>query len=360
MRIGKGMAVLGAAVVVIGGGAGTAYAALSSSGPAYRLATVSSADVTATLNEVGNLTPAQQADVAFPVSGTVANVAVSAGQQVTAGQTLGTLDTSALKASLTSAESTLANANLKVSDDIASQDAAGASGAGPASSGTPSTSGSSTSSLRPLQQAVLSSQRQADAALALAKTALAQANQACGKSSPQPSPSPSHTAAAPGSPSPAPVSCAAATQQVLADETAELHDQQVLAGQLSSLAMALNQLISAAGTPAGGAGAAAQGDGGNGGNIGGDGGSISSGSGGNSGGPVGAAQLAADQAAADAASDQVTVAQQNLNSATVVSPLSGTVITVSATQGAAESAGSTAFQVAGAGQLAGADPDPSD
>jgi hypothetical protein len=138
MRIRKGIVIVGGAAVVIIGGAGTAYAEMSSSGPAYRLATVTSANVTATLNEVGTLMPAQQADVAFGVGGTVATVAVSAGQQVTAGQTLGTLGTSALKATLTAAQSTLASAQLTVAGDITSEDAAVASPAGSTSSGPPS------------------------------------------------------------------------------------------------------------------------------------------------------------------------------------------------------------------------------
>ena len=65
------------------------------------------------------------------------------------------------------------------------------------------------------------------------------------------------------------------------------------------------------------------------------------------GGPVSAAQLAADQASADAAAAQVTVAQQDLAAATLVSPISGTVVTVGVTAGAAAAAGSTAFVIAG-------------
>ncbi|MGH3300592.1 MAG: biotin/lipoyl-binding protein [Streptosporangiaceae bacterium] len=194
MRISGGtrrIAVIAVAVVIAGGGAGAAYAAMSSSGPAYRLTTVTSADVTANLNEDGTLTPGQQADLAFTVSGTVATVDVSAGQQVTAGQTLGTLDSTLLTASLTAARSALANANLKVANDIASQDnaASGPTGSLPSQ---PSAS-SPASSLAPLQQAVLNSQHKADAALALAKTAETQANQAC-----TPSPAPSESSSSQG------------------------------------------------------------------------------------------------------------------------------------------------------------------
>jgi HlyD family secretion protein len=342
------VAVIGAIVVVVGAGAGAAYAAMSSSGPAYRLAPVTSAEVTAILNEVGTLAPAQQADVAFPVSGTVATVAVRAGHQVTAGQTLGTLDTSALQASLTAAQSTLANAKLTVSSDLASQDAATAGSTTSAVS--PSTPGSpSASALPPLQQAVLTSQHQVDAALALAKTALAQASQVCAPSPPSPSAGRTTQPGTKAPPSAAPPpACPAATQQVLADETAALHDQEALSGQLSALSSALTQAISAAGASAAGSGGA-PGDGSTAGTPGSDspGGGSSPGSSPNSGGPVSAAQLAADQASADAAAAQVTVAQQNVAEATLVSPLSGTVISVTAQAGAAESGGSTAFEVAG-------------
>jgi len=168
--------------IVVAGGAGTAYAAISASGPAYRLARVTPADVTAARHAVGTLTPVRQADVPFSVSGTVATVAVTAGEHVTAGQKLGSLDTTSLKAQLTAAQSTLANANLQVDNDEASQNAAASTSAaaGPSqSAASQPASSQSTSSLRPLQQAVLSAQRHVDALLTQARIALGQARQAC-------------------------------------------------------------------------------------------------------------------------------------------------------------------------------------
>ncbi|HEY4853170.1 MAG TPA: HlyD family efflux transporter periplasmic adaptor subunit [Streptosporangiaceae bacterium] len=364
------IAVLSITGAVVAGGAGTAYAAMSSSGPAYRLASVTSANVTAALHVVGTLTPVQQADVAFSASGSVAAVAVKPGQHVTAGQTLGWLDTTSLKADLTAAQSTLANANLRVANDTASQNTATTTSATSAASQSASRSASPpTSSLRPLQQAVLSAQRQADGALAQAQTALGQAEQACASPpSPRPTTTPTVTATktatatatktatatatktvtatvtatasptdtgpthpAPAS-APAPATCADATQRVLDAETAALQAQQALSGRLAALNQALSRAAAAASTSSGG--------GGRGGGIGG---------GGSSGpaGPVSAAQLAADQASADAAAAQVTVAQQNIAEASVVSPISGTVVTVSVTPGSSTGAGSTAFVVAG-------------
>src|ERR1700730_10058931 len=160
------IAVLSITGAVVAGGAGTAYAAMSSSGPAYRLASVTSAHVTPALHVVGTLTPVQQPDVASSASGSVAAVALKPGQHVTAGQTLGWLDTTSLKADLTAAQSTLANPNLRVAHDTASQNTATTALATSAAS--QSASGSATqptSSLRPRLQAVLSPQRKADGAL---------------------------------------------------------------------------------------------------------------------------------------------------------------------------------------------------
>jgi multidrug efflux pump subunit AcrA (membrane-fusion protein) len=344
MRISGGtrrIVVIAVAVVIVGGGAGAAYAARSSSGPVYRLATVTSADVTASLTEDGTLTPEQSADVAFTVSGTVATVDVSAGQRVTAGQTLGTLDTTSLMVSLTAARSALANANLKVANDIASQDNA-AGGSARSTPSQPSASASSpASSLPALQQAVLSAQQKADTALALAKTAETEASQVC-----TPSPAPSASSPSPGLTSAPPVTCAAATQHVLTDETAVLKDLQTLSEQEGALSTALSQAVAAAGTSGDGAGAGTGSGGSADGGGSSPGGSTSPGGSGSPSGPVSAAQLAADQEAADAAAVQVTVAQQNLAGATAVSPISGTVVSVSVQEGANASAGGTAFEVA--------------
>ncbi len=78
--------VLGLAALAVLAGAGTAYATCPLPARAYRLATVIPAQVSAAIDVVGTLSPAQQADVPFPVSGTVATVAVRSGQRVTAGQ----------------------------------------------------------------------------------------------------------------------------------------------------------------------------------------------------------------------------------------------------------------------------------
>ena len=315
---------------------------------------------------VGTLNPVRQADVPFAVSGTVASVAVKGGQSVTAGQKLGSLSKASLKAGLTAAEATVTRADLQISNDIASQDTvAPGSGSGPERGSSP---GTTASSLRPLQQAVLRDQRRADHALAQARTALAQANRVCAgpsgpgpSATPSPSPSgtptvsPAQTATGAGDASPttaptrsarpsptptiSPGRCASATRQVLAAETVVLHAQQMLSRQLTALGAALAKAIARAGT--------ASSSNGSGGATSGGGGSSGGGTTGSAHGTVSAAQLAADQATADADAAQVTVAQQDLANATVLSPISGTVVSVDASPGAAATAGSTAFEIAG-------------
>jgi multidrug efflux pump subunit AcrA (membrane-fusion protein) len=147
--------------------------------------------------------------------------------------------------------------------------------------------------------------------------------------------------------------CASATKQVLVAETVVLHAQQALSSQLTALGDALATAVAAAGTSShssGGSGTTS------GGGSGGSGTTSGGGSGGGRSGPVTtggatgtvtAAQLAADQATADADAAQVTVAQQDLANATVLSPISGTVVSLDVSPGTAASAGSAAFEIAG-------------
>ena len=83
--------------------AATVWLTAGSSGPAYRLATVTTGSPVQTLDSVGTLTPENQANLNFSTSGTVAGLGVTVGQAVTAGQTLASLDTTSLQASVLSA-----------------------------------------------------------------------------------------------------------------------------------------------------------------------------------------------------------------------------------------------------------------
>lgn len=64
----------------------------------------------------GTVTPAVQEDVSFEVSGTVTAVNVTAGQTVTAGEVLATVDTLQLQADLLDAEATLAEAKATLAE----------------------------------------------------------------------------------------------------------------------------------------------------------------------------------------------------------------------------------------------------
>lgn len=115
-------------VVLLVGVAGTGgylLAALRSQEPAAQAATRESSTtaVAASLTTIqqsvsasGTLTPAVQEDVSFEVSGTVTSVDVAAGDTVTAGQQLATVDTLDLDAALLAAKADLASAQASLSN----------------------------------------------------------------------------------------------------------------------------------------------------------------------------------------------------------------------------------------------------
>jgi len=74
---------------------------------AARTATVSVGNVQAAVAGTGTVEPDQQQNVNFRVSGTLTEVDVQVGQQVTAGQTLARLDSTDLQAAVDQAQATL-------------------------------------------------------------------------------------------------------------------------------------------------------------------------------------------------------------------------------------------------------------
>src|SRR5436190_6752252 len=102
------LAVIVAAAIAAGG----VLMQASGSDPTFRSATVSQQAVESMLHGVGTIQPVAQAAVAFPVAGTVASVGVQPGATVTAGQTLASLDTTALTAALHQKQAALDQANL--------------------------------------------------------------------------------------------------------------------------------------------------------------------------------------------------------------------------------------------------------
>ncbi len=108
------VAVVGAGVYWFGlrdDGASAAAAGSTTSSVAASLTTMEK-----TVTGTGTLTPTVQESASFAVSGTVTSVAVAAGDTVTAGQTLATVDTLTLNADLLSARATLAAAEGKLAD----------------------------------------------------------------------------------------------------------------------------------------------------------------------------------------------------------------------------------------------------
>jgi multidrug efflux pump subunit AcrA (membrane-fusion protein) len=84
---------------------------------------VTTGTIQQTVTSSGTIEPASQATLNFAVSGTVTAVDVKAGQTVTAGQTLATIDTTALTEEVDAAQAQLTAAN----DRLASDEASGAS-----------------------------------------------------------------------------------------------------------------------------------------------------------------------------------------------------------------------------------------
>jgi macrolide-specific efflux system membrane fusion protein len=124
-RTRRRLLVLSGVVVVVAGGV-AAWLVLrpaeASTQPILATATVGTQRQT--VSATGTIEPAEQADLNFAVSGEVTEVLVKEGDQVTAGQTLATVDDTLLQAQLTAAQATLDAAEEKAdSGDDASADA---------------------------------------------------------------------------------------------------------------------------------------------------------------------------------------------------------------------------------------------
>jgi membrane fusion protein, macrolide-specific efflux system len=91
----------------------------SADNPAYRLVSATTGTIRQSVASTGTIAPAQQDAVNFTVSGKVTRVAVTAGQRVTAGAVLATVDSASLAADLAEAKATLATAQAKVAADNA-------------------------------------------------------------------------------------------------------------------------------------------------------------------------------------------------------------------------------------------------
>jgi HlyD family secretion protein len=344
---------------VIGGGV-AAWAEVSGSSAGYRMVTVTRADIADTLTVVGSVTPVSQAAAAFQVGGKVTSVSVTPGSQVTAGEILGTLDTTALSETVASDESAVNADEAKLAEDEANQSGTGSSSSSPnasspakgtttttspdnggsGSGGQGSTDGATVTkdqNTLTRDEAALSKDQQKEAAdLAQAQTDCTSANTS----------TPSGRAA-----------CESALQMVSADEQAVSADQSTVSKDETALAQALTPESSGgsgAGSTTGNSGPASHavanesaltGNSGAGGSPGTSGnGSTSpssSSGGGTSGNTDTPEQIASDQAAIDTAQANLTEAEQSLKEATLTSPINGTVVSVAVSTGETVNAGSS-------------------
>ena len=124
---------VGVTALVVGAG-GVYWFGLRNDAAAAQTPGVTSQAVAASLTTLeksvtasGTLAPTVQEDVSFEASGTVTSVDVAAGQTVTAGQTLATIDTLTLNADLLSAKATLAAAQARLADSKDADDGSDAS-----------------------------------------------------------------------------------------------------------------------------------------------------------------------------------------------------------------------------------------
>ncbi len=409
------LAVAGLVVVALVAGTAVVAGAVGSNTPDYRTAVVGTHLVDQQLTGVATIEPISQATVAFPVSGTVATVGVKTGDSVTVGQSLASLDTGALTMTLHTQQAALAQAQLVLADALAGKTTSGTGSAGAGSStvgaslatgsgsttpvaqsatlaltttgpaaartvaaaapGGPTTPGGATAGttaapdaaqISAAQQAVLAAQKNVDAAIATANTALASAATICAAAGvsttssahPTATTAPTTTTAprSTASPSTAPTpeqlqACQTATQTVLTDQTAVSTAQAALATESNALDTLLGQAASGSATttttapptPSGGGSTSRSGSGaGSGAGTGS--GSASTPRSATSTAPS-AADLVKDQAAVDAAAAKVAVAQQAIDQAAIASPISGTVAAVNLKVGDAVSANSSTENV---------------
>jgi multidrug efflux pump subunit AcrA (membrane-fusion protein) len=338
-------------VVVLGGGV-AAWAEVGNGGAGYRMATVTRADIDTTLNVVGDVEPVSDAAASFQVAGQVATVMATPGQVVTAGQTLGTLDTTALSESVSSAQSTVAADQAKLVEDEESQTSSASAAKTPTPTPTPSSTTTTTTTPSRGSTGGQSATVTADqTALTSDQSTLStdQNKQAADLTQAQSDCTSANTSTPAGQ-----ATCEAALQTVSADEQQVSKDQTTVSKDETALGQALTAESSGGGTSTttpgstptqgvhaldeadvtGNTGTGASGSGSTGS------GSTPTGTGSTGGNSDTPEQIASDQAAIDSAEADLINAEQSLNEATLNSPISGTVVSVDIATGDTVSADS--------------------
>jgi HlyD family secretion protein len=344
----RGVPVL-AVVLAAGGVFGTRAFASGNSDPAYRLGTVAKGSVDQTLTLSGTVRKASQATSSFPVSGSVKSVPVAIGDQVSAGQTLATLDPTTLEAAVIAAEATLAQAKATLAADESSSSAAtvgydtftttsaevfAINTALVVTGGPPRTPAEAAAAVKKAQAAEGAAQTAADQALAALKVAQDAQTTAC------------QTVLAGTATATELADCVKAVQATTAAQSAVATAQTALtkaqAGLATALAAQAKILASSAGSGSGSGSGSSGGSG--------TGSGSGSGGGANQGGSGSSAQrVASDKAAVTSAETALATAQSDLSKATLTAPISGTVAALSLVAGSAS--GSNSVTIVGAGAV---------
>lgn len=339
-----------AAVAVIAAvllGAVAAASARSEGGPSYRTAEAAMHTVDQVLDAVATIEPVSQATVAFPVAGTVDAVDVKVGQEVTIGSRLASLDVADLKVTVNEKQAALDQAELTLSLALAGEDVGTVSGGGTPSDGfgRPAASGSN-AELQAAQLAVLDAQEEVDAATAAAQLAFDNASTVCSSAALDAAVSGDDTSTTAAT-TDSSATCLAALQAVLDAQAQVTAAQQQLTEAADALTALLDELATGTettattttttpktptspttpSTPGGTSGES--GTTGSSGAPSGWTGSASSTGGASSGSSSPSAEaLIAYQKQVDAAADELAVAEQAVDQATIVSPIDGTVAAV--------------------------------
>lgn len=358
--------------LALAGGVAAWSAAGASAAASYRTATAIRGSVQQTLTATGTVTPRHQAELSFGTSGTVRTVGVEVGDHVDIGETLAVLDRTALRDAVISAKASVAKAKATLVADTAAQAAAvtaaatastntttsasnGASNS-PARSGTSRATRNTLERLGKQQAALLTEQRNADAALQVSAAALTQQAAACeGVLNPDPD----------ATKDPDVAGCQKALGTVQAAQAAVGTAQHKVSKAIDTLTRSLSdalRTVSSSGSSANSSGAQSDGSSGSGAdnNSGSSGSADASGSGSDGGGAdatspsraassgtVTAATLARDQSSIDTARASLVRATAALDEARLASPIAGTVAAVDVAQGDSVSSSTVAAVVNG-------------
>lgn len=241
-------ALLAASVLLLAGVGAGLLVTRGSAANRYRTVAAAMGTVEQTVELSGNLTPEAETDLDFGASAKVNAVDVTAGQVVTAGQTLATLDTTTLQGQLTQAKAALSAAQARVQLDEAGatpQNLASANGAVASAQvnlqndqqSAADTASVNQETINAAQQTVASDQTTVGAD----QTVVSDDQTAVSNDNDRYTTTDQCTSADPPSPS----ACSADQSRTAADQKQEATDQQTLARDQASLASAQSSLAAA-------------------------------------------------------------------------------------------------------------------